>query len=90
MIEELDKTTENSPSELREEIQTYFKHKDSLISENAGKYVLIKGSKIEGIFESQKDAIKQGYEHFGNVSFLVKQIVPSEPPLNFTANMIGA
>ena len=90
MIEELDKTTENFPPELREEIQTYFEKKDSLMPENVGKYVLIKGKKIEGIFESQEDTTKQGYERFGNVPFLVKQLVPFEPPLNFTANMIGA
>ncbi len=90
MAKDSDKITENLPSELREEILTYFEKKDSLMPENAGKYALIKGKKIEGIFESGEDATKQGYERFGNVPFLVKKIVPFEPPLNFTANMIGA
>ncbi len=73
---------------LDEELQTYEKNKEELIKENEGKYVLIKGSKIINIFESEKDALKEGIEKFGNTPFLVKKIERVEQTQNFTSNLI--
>ena len=35
------------------------------------------------------DAINQGYEKFGLVPFLVKQVVPVETSLDFTSNLFA-
>ena len=43
---------------------------------------------VVGVFESQKDAIKVGYEKFGNEPFLVKEVLEVEPELDFTANIL--
>lgn len=77
------------PEPLKEEIQTYFEKKEELIKENNNKFVLIKGKKIISIFDSDIDALKEGYKLFKKGAFLVKRIVPTEPPLNFTTNMLG-
>ena len=74
---------------LEVEIKTYESHRDELIGTNSGKFVLIKGEKVIGIFDTQLDAINAGYERFGNVPFLVKQIMQVEVPHNFTSNLIG-
>ncbi|MBI4501536.1 MAG: hypothetical protein HY700_10275 [Gemmatimonadetes bacterium] len=73
---------------LEEELQTYEDNREKLLGSSKGKFVLIKGAEVVGVFDSQLDAIGQGYEKFGNVPFLVKQILEVETPQNFTSNLI--
>lgn len=73
---------------LNDELKTYESNKSKLVKENLGKYVLIKDTKIIGVFESEKDAIKVGIEKFGNSPFLVKKIEVVEEPQKFTSNLI--
>ena len=70
-------------SVLAKEIRAYEKHRDDLLTDSEGKYVLIKADKVVGTFESKFDAIQEGYRRFGNVPFLVKKIVRTDAPLNF-------
>ena len=76
------------PDLLEVELKAYEAHRDELLGTNSGKFVLIKGEQIVGVFDTQVDAIRAGYERFGNVPFLVKQIVQVEIPQNFTSNLI--
>lgn len=72
---------------LEKENKTYLKNKEELLKDE-GKYVLIKGDDIKGIFESKEDAIKKGYEEFGNTPFLVKKIQERDETMNFANNLI--
>jgi len=74
---------------LKQELRTYEAHKAKLLDKDRGKFVLIKGEKIYDVFETRNDAVHQGYERFGNVSFLVKEILDVEIPANFTSNLLG-
>lgn len=74
---------------LAEELQTYEQKRDELLHRAKGKYALIKGNRVIEVFESEADAIHQGYKSFGNVPFLVKEIVEVEVPLSFASNMLG-
>lgn len=74
---------------LSDETETYDRHRDELLGTAEGKYVLIFRDQVAGVFESEPDAIRQGYERFGNVPFLVKQIVRVETPENFVSNLLG-
>lgn len=74
---------------LEEEIKTYEQNKAELVKTANGKYVLIKGKEIIDIFESEKDAIRQGIEKFGNSPFLVKKIEEIEQTQNYTSNLIN-
>jgi hypothetical protein len=77
-------------SELLEaELKTYEVSRDQLLGSDSGKFVLIKEDRVVGTFDTKPDAIRAGYEQFGNVPFLVKQIVQVEAPLNFTSNLLG-
>jgi len=58
---------------LEKELETY-KAKLLELSASEGKFVVIQGDQIVGIFEAYADAIKKGYEDFGLKPFLVKQI----------------
>jgi hypothetical protein len=74
---------------LEDELATYERHRAELLGSAQGKFVLIHDGEIGGVYDSKMDAINQGYEKFGVVPFLVKQIVPVEAPLNFTSNLFA-
>lgn len=74
---------------LDTELKTYEQNRDALLGTAEGKYVLIHGDEIVGVYDSKMDAIAQGYRDFGNVPFLVKKVVKVESPLNFTSNLLG-
>jgi hypothetical protein len=77
------------PALLTTELETYKRHRDELLGRSEGKYVLVYGEEIAGVFDSEKDAIEQGYERFGNVPFLVKQIAKVETPESFVSSLLG-
>lgn len=69
---------------LEQELKTYQKEKEKLLQESKGKFVLIKGGEIIGVYASQEDALAEGYKKFGNEEFLVKEITEVEPVNFFT------
>jgi len=69
--------------ELQREYEVYLANKPRLLQEHAGKFVLIKDDKIIETFTSYEDALKFGLGKFGNVPFLIKQIIQDEPVLFF-------
>ncbi len=68
---------------LDKELNTYEAHKKELLGSNENKYVLIKGEKVEGVFNNEQDAISKGYELYLNEPFLVKKIQAVDDVLNF-------
>ena len=46
-------------------------------------------TEVAEVYESQMDAINEGYRRFGNVPFLVKHILKVEVPLNFSSHNLG-
>ena len=66
------------PSTLTKELETFDEHRDELVANSAGKYVLIGGDKVVAVFESYSDALDHGYREFGLDPFLVKRIQATE------------
>lgn len=58
---------------LEKEIETYEKQLPSL-KDQAGRFVLIHGTEVAGVYSSYEDALKDGYEKFKLDPFLVRQI----------------
>ena len=50
-----------------------------LAAGHEGKYVLIRGDDLEGIFGTQDEALSSGYDRFGLNPFYVHQIQAVEP-----------
>lgn len=73
---------------LKQEIETYYANKEELLKISKGQFVLIKDKKIIDTLHSRMDAISKGYKLFGNIPFLVKEIVEIEIPLTFTSPII--
>jgi hypothetical protein len=59
---------------LQQELATYQREKSRLVSESEGKFVLIKGDEVAGVWGTYEDALREGYEQFGLTPFLVKQV----------------
>jgi hypothetical protein len=74
---------------LEREIRAYEARKDELVSKSAGKFALVKDDRVVSVFDTEADAINEGYRQFGNTPFLVKEIVALETPLYFTSNVLG-
>lgn len=77
------------PELLTAEVETFERHRQELLGESEGKFALVYQDKIVGVFDSEKDAIGQGYERFGNVPFLVKQVVKVEAPETFVSSLLA-
>jgi len=74
---------------LEQELKTYEENRASLLGTSEGKFVLISRDRILGAFDTEMDAIRQGYKELGNVPFLVKQVVQVEVPISFTSNLLA-
>jgi len=71
---------------LEPEIKTY-KEKLPELQASEGKFVLISGETVSGVFDSYQDALAAGYERFGMNPFLVKQISTVEVLASFTRDL---
>ncbi|NVD70087.1 hypothetical protein HUX88_05890 [Duganella sp. BJB1802] len=60
---------------LQMELQVFARNLETLLADE-GKYVVISGDAILGVYDSFEDATKAGYGRCGLTPFLVKQILP--------------
>ncbi len=65
------------------EIETYERELPDLLGDD-GRFALIQGEAVAGIYDTYEDALRVGYEKFGLNPFLVKQIQPAEQVQSFT------
>lgn len=72
---------------LKKEIETYNAKLPELVGTSMGKFVLIKGDTVEGVFDTYADALKIGYERFKLSPFMVKQVAPAERIQFFTREL---
>jgi len=68
---------------LAEEIATYEANLPSWTNDN-GKFVVISGKSVLGVFDTYADAIGAGYREYGLKPFLVRQIATFGVVANFT------
>jgi hypothetical protein len=56
---------------------------------HAGKFVLIKGNELLGVFDTPDTAISEGAKRFGSQSFLVRQVNPADEDIYIPALALG-
>ena len=71
------------------ELKTYQQMLPSLLGQ-IGKYAVIKGQSVAGVYDSYEDALKFGYDKFKLEPFLVKRIAPAEQVSYFTRDFAHA
>ena len=74
---------------LATELETFAANKAELLATARGKYALVHGTDVQGTYETEGDAISQGYRLYGNVPFLVKQIVEIDQVANYVSNLVA-
>ena len=82
-------TMTKAAKKLETEWRFFEANRERLVAKGEGKFVLIRGRKIIGLYESKWDAIEQGYERFGNVPFFVKRIERVETPIYIVSSLIA-
>jgi hypothetical protein len=64
---------------LQPELNTYRRELSQLLQAGqAGRYVLIKGNQVVGLWDDQAGALEAGTERFGLEPFAVKQVDPRD------------
>jgi hypothetical protein len=71
---------------LEREIATYARELPKLLPE-AGKFVVIGGDDVVGVYDTYDDAMKVAYDRFGLAAFLVHQIEVGDRIHRFTRDL---
>ena len=74
---------------LATELAFFEERRAEWLQHYAGQFALLKGRELLGTFSTQAEAIQAGLARLGNVPFLVKQVLPSEPIALSPALMLG-
>lgn len=77
-------------TQLGRELQTYEARRAELLARGENKFVLIKDELVVGLFDSQMEAIHEGYRRLGNVAFLVRQVVRVDVVLHLRSHLTAA
>jgi hypothetical protein len=71
---------------LEREIATYRQRLPELLA-HRGKYVVIHGEEVVGVFDGFEDALTVGYDRFDSEAFLVRKISDVEEVLFIPRNL---
>lgn len=80
---------DDRPDILDTALDTFEEHRRELVREAAGKFALVYGTELVGVFDSDEEALAKGYESFGNVPFLVKEITEVDVPVHMMSVVLG-
>lgn len=74
---------------LEVEVKHFESLKADLLRQSPGKYALIIGTELLGVFDRPQEAYRVGIQSKGNVPMLIKQIVPEDAAARLPAMTLG-
>ncbi len=74
---------------LETELQFFAQQKPELLKYHEGKFALVVGQQLLGVFDTHEDAYKAGLARVGNRPMLIKQVVRQEPMQSAPALALG-
>lgn len=74
---------------FEQENKFFEEKKFELLKYHEGKYALIKGSDLHGIFDTDRRAFEVGVEKFGLQSFMIKHILEKDEAIRIPAYSLG-
>jgi hypothetical protein len=74
---------------LEQELKFFADNKAKWVENHPGKFVLVKGQELMGVFDQAEAALAEGARQFGAESFLVRQVNASEEPIYIPALALG-
>ncbi len=72
---------------LETEIQTFEAQKRAWLAAHEGEFALIRGTTVTGFFATRGEALRAGYDKFGLVPFLVREVEAETEPVHFATNL---
>jgi hypothetical protein len=77
------------PMALDAEIRYFEAHKQDLLRHHEGKFALVVGERLIGVFDAPEEAYKAGLAQVGNRPMLIKQVLRDEPTQSAPALALG-
>ena len=74
---------------LQKELQFYTSIKERLLPQHEGKFALVHGEEVVGVFTSDSDAYREGIKQFGQEPFLIQHITVVEENEKYPALVLG-
>lgn len=74
---------------LETEIKFFRKNQEDWIKKYPGKFVLVKGEKLIGVYTSEDEALAEGARHFGLTSFLIRNVNDDDRVVHIPALTLG-
>ncbi|MDE3068109.1 MAG: hypothetical protein KGJ60_11235 [Verrucomicrobiota bacterium] len=74
---------------LEKELQFSAENKTEWAKAHLGKFALVKGSELIGVYDNAETAIAEGAKRFGAESFLVRQVDLEEKDIYIPALALG-
>ena len=71
------------------EIERYNELLPELLASSKGKFVVIKGRELLGIFDSNDDAYEAGLESYGLSGFMLRPVRETQPVVSIPALQLG-
>lgn len=75
--------------ELEKELKFFEEQRAEWLQNHAGKFALVKGRELVGVFDSDEAAYQAGVGRWGNTPFLIKQILLHDQIEQIPALMYG-
>ncbi len=76
-------------SVLEKEIKFFEENKAKWLGVYEGKFVLVKGEELIGVFDAAETAISEGAKKYGTESFLVRKVIPQDENIQIPALTLG-
>lgn len=74
---------------LEKELQFFEAHRAEWLQHHQGKFALVVGEELAGVYDSPQTAFEAGIDKFGNIAMLIKQILPTDPVAHIPALTLG-
>ena len=78
-----------SIAELSQEIEFFEANRQQLLAQHLGKFVLIKGQELIGVFDTDAKAYEEAVRLFGDEAFLIHEIQAEETAQDLPAYCLG-
>lgn len=74
---------------LEKELEYFRQHKEELLKQYQGRFLVIKDNRLVGAYQNEQEAYDAGLKALGNTAFLIKRAVAEEEVVRFPALNVG-
>jgi hypothetical protein len=75
--------------QLQKELQMFDSKRGEWLAHHQGKFALVRGQEAAGFYDTAESAYAEGVQRWGNVPFLIKQVLLEDPIEHVPALVYG-